>query len=109
MSFPRLAIAVVALTLSSPLAAAPQWAALGPYGGFVDHLTVDPTDARVLYSTCDAQGTFKSGDSGANWLPVDPSFTLSSVAVDPSRHTTIYETVGINQVRKSTDGAAHCT
>jgi photosystem II stability/assembly factor-like uncharacterized protein len=100
---------LLALSLSSPLAAAPQWTALGPFGGYVDHLTVDPADARVLYSTCDIQGTFKSGDSGAHWLPVDPSSTLSSVAVDPSRHTTIYETVGVNQVRKSTDGGAHWT
>ena len=57
--------------LTSPLAAAPRWTALGPYGGFVDTLTVDPVDARVLYATADVNGTFKSVDGGPQVYSVD--------------------------------------
>src|SRR4029079_17235151 len=83
---------VLVLALAAPLAATPRWTSLGPYGGDVEHLTVDPVDHRVLYANLGAQGTFKSVDRGASWLPIYAGFASSRVAVDPTRHTTIYQT-----------------
>src|SRR5436853_3071586 len=86
--------ALAALVLSAtPLAAAPQWTALGPYGGFVDTLTVDPVDTRVLYATADLQGTFKSADGGATWSASNrglPNAQFTVLAVDPAKRTRIY-------------------
>ncbi|MBW8874947.1 MAG: hypothetical protein JF614_08280 [Acidobacteria bacterium] len=76
--------ALAALVLSAPsLAAAPQWAPLGPYGGLVNTVTVDPADNRVLYATADFQGTFKSADGGASWVPIHTGYASGNVAVDP--------------------------
>jgi photosystem II stability/assembly factor-like uncharacterized protein len=95
---------LAALLAGAPLAAAPQWTALGPYGGGVDTLTVDPVDARVLYATANLNGTFKSVDGGATWRLIHAGYASSKLVVDPSRHTTIYQTLGYLQVLKSTDG-----
>ncbi len=94
------------LALSTSLAAAPHWAPLGPYGGFVDSLTVDPVQPQVLYTTADLRGTFKSVNSGASWTLIHAGIASGNVAVDPSRHTTIYQSLNFNQVLKSTDGGA---
>ncbi len=99
----------LALALSASLAAAPRWTALGPYGGLVDRLTVDPADARVLYARADAAGVFKSADAGASWSLIQPGLYFSGVAVDPSRHTTIYQTNLLGFLWKSLDGGAHWT
>ncbi|HSS77834.1 MAG TPA: hypothetical protein VLV54_13960 [Thermoanaerobaculia bacterium] len=111
-AFPRLIIAIIAalaLALASPLAAAPHWTSLGPFGGDVDHLTVDPVDTRVVYATLGPQGTFKSVDRGVSWIPILGGPAAGSVAVDPSHHTTIYQAIEVNRVLKSTDGGAHWT
>ncbi|HEX4965183.1 MAG TPA: hypothetical protein VF173_30520 [Thermoanaerobaculia bacterium] len=98
---------VLVLALSVPLAAAPQWTSLGPFGGNVERLTVDPVDPQVLYASLGAQGTFKSADRGASWIPIHAGAAASNVVVDPTRNTTIYQTVTPGQVLKSTDGGAH--
>jgi hypothetical protein len=104
---PLLRLTVLAMAImASPLAAAPHWAPLGPYGGFVDTLSVDPVQPQVLYTTAGLQGTFKSVDSGASWTLIHAGIASGSVAVDPSRHTTIYQSLNFKQVSKSTDGGA---
>jgi hypothetical protein len=97
------ACAILALS-TAPLAAAPHWIPLGPYGGPVDSLTVDPVQPQVLYATDSLQGTFKSVNGGASWILIHAGMASSNVAVDPSRHTTIYQSLNTMQVWKSTDG-----
>ena len=113
MFLPRLAVAVitlvVTLTLSAPLAAAPRWTSLGPYGGDAGHVTADPSDPRIVYATMGESGTFKSLDRGLSWTPIHTGVAAGGVAVDPSRHTTIYQTIAPVQVVKSTDGGVHWT
>ena len=104
-----LAALLAGALVSVPLAAVPRWTALGPYGGTVETLTVDPVDARVLYATANNQGTFKSVDGGATWSLIYTGIASGNVAVDPFRHTTIYQTASFNEVLKSTDGGATWT
>ncbi len=104
-----LSVLVLALTFSVPLVASPRWTSLGPFGGDVEHLTVDPVDPQVLYATLGVQGTFKSVDRGDSWNPILAGVASSGVAVDPTRHTTIYQAVEPGQVWKSLDGGAHWT
>ncbi|HEV7508880.1 MAG TPA: hypothetical protein VGS07_28650 [Thermoanaerobaculia bacterium] len=91
---------------ASPLAAAPQWAPLGPYGGFVDTLTADPAAPQVLYATANRQGTFKSVNGGATWTLIHTGYASGNVAVDPSLHATIYQSIDFKQMLKSTNGGA---
>ncbi len=101
----RIVVPALAL-LASPLAAAPHWVPLGPYGGFVDTLTVDPVQPRVLYATAGRQGSFRSADGGASWSLIHFGYASGNVAVDPSLRTTIYQSLDFKQVLKSTDGGA---
>ncbi len=101
-----LAMLAIIILASPPLAAAPHWVPLGPYGGFVETLTVDPVQPQVLYATADLQGTFKSVDGGSSWTSIHAGIASGNVAVDPSRRTTIYQSFNFKQVLKSTDGGA---
>ena len=102
---------VLLLLLAGLLTAGPStaagWTPLGPFGGSVQTLTVDPGDARVLYATLGAQGAFQSVDGGATWVPLHAGVAEGNVAVDPSRHGTLYLASG--GVQKSTDGGVHWT
>jgi photosystem II stability/assembly factor-like uncharacterized protein len=89
-----------------PLAAVPHWAPVGPYGGRIDTLTVDPTAPQVLYATSADQGAFKSTDGGATWRLIHTGPVNGNVAVDPAQPTTLYQAFNLNQVLKSTDGGA---
>lgn len=101
-----LTLFAVALVFAAPLTAAQHWAPLGPYGGYVNTLTLDPVQRQVLYATSDLQGTFKSVDGGSSWTLIHSGIASGNVAVDPSRHTTIYQSLNFNQVLKSLDGGA---
>jgi photosystem II stability/assembly factor-like uncharacterized protein len=100
VTFPLAALA------AGPLAAAPHWTPLGPYGGFVDTLTVDPAAPQVLYATSRFQGSFKSLDGGATWNQIHIGPVSGNVAVDPAQPTTLYQSFNFNQLLKSTDGGA---
>ncbi len=103
----RLLLLTAALTLlASPLAAAPHWAPIGPYGGRVDTLTADPSAPQMVYATATGQGSFKSTDAGATWNHIHIGPVSGNVAVDPVQPTTIYQALSLNQVLKSTDGGA---
>jgi photosystem II stability/assembly factor-like uncharacterized protein len=101
-----LAVTFVLTALASPLAAAPRWTPLGPYGGFVSTLSVDPASPQVLYATSRFQGSFKSLDGGANWSTIHVGPVSGNVAVDPVQPTTLYQSFNFNQLLKSTDGGA---
>ena len=105
----RLLVSVLALaSLAAPLAAAP-WSPLGPYGGFVGTLTVDPVQPQILYATADVQGTFKSVDGGDSWGLIQTGDASGNVAVDPFRHTTLYQSLNFRQVAKSVNGGLRWT
>jgi hypothetical protein len=68
------------------LAASP-WSPVGPPGGAVYGLSIDPKDANILYAGTFGGGVWKSKDGGANWtrltgVPVDE--TVNAVAVSPT-------------------------
>ncbi len=100
---------VLALALpASQAAAAPRWTAIGPFGGFPENLTLDPTNSKVLYATSFLQGAFRTLDGGVTWTPIQGLRSLGNVAVDPSRPSTLYLSVGTpDQILKSLDRGAH--
>ena len=102
-------LTTLALLLAAPrsAAAASSWTALGPFGGTVTSLAVDPDDARVVYATTGMEGVFKSTDAGATWTKLLRVFTSGNVAVAPGG--VVYVSTNPGKVKKSTDGGAHWT
>jgi photosystem II stability/assembly factor-like uncharacterized protein len=86
---------------------------LGPDGGTITALAVDPLDPAVIYAGArDGGGVFKSTDAGANWsamrngIPYGLGTGVLSLAVDPRQRTTVYAGTESFGVFKSTDGGA---
>jgi hypothetical protein len=110
------AIIVTALTwdglvLAPGAAAGPgTWFPVGPTGGTVFALAIDPSSPTTLYAgLVEAPGgVFKSTDGGATWRESGPDHTERSVwalAIDPSMPATLYAgTEG--GIYKSSDGGA---
>jgi photosystem II stability/assembly factor-like uncharacterized protein len=101
-----LVLATIVLTAGPSPAATSRWAYLGPYGGSIESVTVDPTNPRVVYATLGAQGGFKSTNGGASWTLIRDD--AASVAVDPSQPNTVYLVSSDSEsVFKSSDGGSH--
>jgi len=104
------------LALFAPRAAAADLAGslvpLGPDGGTIDALAVDPLDPLTVYAGApdSGGGVFKTSDGGQTWEPERNGMPLGvsvlSLAVDPSRHTTVYAGTFALGIFKSTDGGA---
>jgi photosystem II stability/assembly factor-like uncharacterized protein len=98
---------LVPLVLSVPLHAIDgQWRNLGPDGGSVYSLAVQPDDSRVMYAGVDG-GVYKSVDGGASWSWAGEGLGLvepvTSLAIDAVRASTLYAAQG-QGVYKSVDG-----
>ena len=68
------------------------WRSIGPDGGTVRTLAIDPTDSMTLYAVSSG-GVFKSTDGGANWSPINnglPNFFVSALVIDPISPMTLY-------------------
>jgi photosystem II stability/assembly factor-like uncharacterized protein len=93
------------------------WTSIGPDGGAVDALAIDPSNPRVLYAGTAAGGVFKSTDAGESWRPASEGLATKSVqglAIDPSHPETVYAAtlayVGAGGgIFKSGDGGATWT
>ena len=77
----RLRLSVLALLLAAPsLAASPHWMALGPFGGDLQSLTLDPTNPLTLYANTGFQGgTYRTLDGGLSWEPIQALQSLGNV------------------------------
>jgi photosystem II stability/assembly factor-like uncharacterized protein len=105
---------VRSLFLSALLATAPSsfaaspWTPVGPPGGAVYGLSVDPKDANILYAGTFGGGIWKSKDGGASWtrLPGVPyQETVNAVAVSPADSRTVLAG-GDNAIYRSADAGA---
>jgi photosystem II stability/assembly factor-like uncharacterized protein len=87
-----------------PLAAAVgSWQAIGPDGGSVVGLAVDPADPATAYAATGLE-LFKTVDAGTSWLRVEgPSTFPLRVVLDPATPATVYAP-GYGGIAKSTDG-----
>jgi photosystem II stability/assembly factor-like uncharacterized protein len=96
---PSICPALLGVFLSTaPLSAvAGQWHALGPDGGSVYDLVLQPGDPRVMYAAVSG-GVFKSMDGGASWAwsgaGLDAGSSVLKLAIDPVRPATMYAVQG---------------
>ncbi len=86
-----------------------EWTSLGPEGGVVNALAIDPSNPSTIYVGTPRGGVFKSLDGGTSWAAVNNGLTtpfVLSLAIDPTRPSTIYAGGAVG-VFKSVDGAEH--
>src|SRR5262245_2593318 len=84
-------ISLVALLPASLLRVAEagdnQWTALGPEGGTVMSLVVDPSNSQIVYAVTFGAGVFKSTDAGATWVASNAGLKISALyalSIDPT-------------------------
>ncbi len=88
-----------------------EWVPLGPEGGYVRAMAMDPTDPDVMYVSVYSYPSriFKTTDGGNGWvLAGTVNGYVLSLAVDPSAPSTVYAGSG-SYVHKSTNGGASWT
>jgi photosystem II stability/assembly factor-like uncharacterized protein len=101
------------LAAAPVLAASGRWSLLGPPGGTVTSIAIDPKNARIVYAgTQKGEGVFKSLDGGVTWspsgagLPRSPGNGVVCLAIDPLRPTVLYAGTLNFGIFKSIDGGA---
>ena len=89
----RRLVILLALTVglsTGPARAQHRWVGVGPYGGVVNSVAIDPTDSNFLYAGSDG-GLFVSRDGGENWTAAaGVRSRTGSIAVDPSSPSTVF-------------------
>lgn len=103
-------IAIMALVLGPVTAYAEDglpssWESIGPEGGPVLTLAIDPETTSTLYAGT-TWGVYKSTDGGVTWAMSSEGLTgrISALAIDSQTPTTLYAGSLYNGVFKSTDG-----
>ena len=95
---------------STCFAQAPTWTGIGPGGGNVHTLAIDPVTPTTLYVGTQGGGAFKSTNGGVTWSAINNGLLLNAVVealtVDPVTPTTLYAGTGRDGVFKSTDAGA---
>ncbi len=104
------ALLLVCMTLSSAAVseATQQWVPLGPEGGNIGALAIDPQNPSTLYVALSG-GVFKSTNGGASWSVANSGLLRSGgvdvLVIDLQNPTTLY--AGMSRgVFKSTNGGA---
>src|SRR5438874_32924 len=84
-----------------------SWTSIGPQGGSIKALAIDPMTPATLYAGTNA-GVFKSTDGGGSWSAINTSLPsvkyVLALAIDPLTPATLYAGIDIYGVFKSTDG-----
>jgi len=70
------------------------WTLIGPWGGNIESLALDPQDSATLYAGT-PRGLFKSADRGASWRLVNSTHLAPTTAsIDPQNPSTMYAGLG---------------
>lgn len=83
------------------------WTSVGPEGGEITVLVIDPATPTTLYAGINVSGVFKSTNSGGNWTAINTGLTDSTVgalAIDPTSPATLYAGTYRSGIFRSTNG-----
>ncbi len=112
-----LSVVLILLCVQWPNSAHAQWSRIGPEGGYIKCLAIDPQNTQTIYagSSDTWSGVFKSTNGGVSWTQVNSGLAagtqIRSLAVDPQNTDIIYAGTGRHPwgVYKSTNGGANWT
>ncbi len=94
------------LVLAAPqICSAGSWASVGPGGGSIHALAIDPQNPAILYAGTRSGGIFKSTNGGDNWSPVNrgiKNLNTRALMIDPQNTSIVYAGT-IDGLFKSTD------
>src|SRR3989449_3269469 len=101
-------------SVNSVSAGARTWTGIGPEGGDIRVLAIDPKAPESLYAGTEDGGIFKSTNGGASWKPLKvglPAVNVSvyALAIDPAFPRTIYAGIKFYGLFKSTDSGESWT
>jgi photosystem II stability/assembly factor-like uncharacterized protein len=110
-SIPQAATAILVATLVVRAYGAnppgvPKWTRLGPDGGSISALVIDPQNTDTLYAAT-GNGVFKSTDGAANWRYASaglPNRVIITLILDPNNPATLYAALDGEGIFKTTDG-----
>ncbi len=98
---------IIFATQEASQAAVGQWSQIGPSGGTVYSIAIDPSNTSIIYAGTRG-GVYKSTNGGHTWSNVSRGINSPSgifgIAIDPNNTNVLYATG--NDVFKSTDGGA---
>src|SRR5258708_5554546 len=88
-------VLIVLMCLSNGWAVAQQWLAVGPEGGTVRSLTLDPKNPDRIFLGTSAGRLYLSTDNGVNWsryaqLGTTAEMVLDHVVIDPNNSRIMY-------------------
>ena len=87
------------------------WISIGPDGGDIYALAIDPSTPQTIYAGTYDDGVFKSTNGGTSWTPITSGLTetyIYSLAINPKAPQTIYAGAG-GGIFKSTNGGTSWT
>jgi photosystem II stability/assembly factor-like uncharacterized protein len=70
-----------------------RWVSIGPEGGSVPALAINPQTPEILYAETYGGGVFKSTNGGTNWSAIDTGLTnpyVLTLAINPQAPDTLY-------------------
>jgi PKD repeat protein len=115
-------LASLALLTCEALGDVDVWSSIGPEGGTVFALAIDPHAPATIYagtgggtqkfSSSGGGSVFKTTNGGASWAGAGRGLTADvvlSLAIDPVTTSTVYAGTRNHGVRKSTDGGTSWT
>jgi photosystem II stability/assembly factor-like uncharacterized protein len=103
---------LLALTAELPARAAERWVPIGPEGGTINALAIDPASPATIYAGSGdiygGAGVWKSTDGGGTWSHTGlATGTVIALAIDPREPSTVYASTGL--LWKSADAGASWT
>lgn len=104
----RLWLAFCLTAVAPSFAGIDEWTPLGPSGGFVRTIVIDPSNPSTVYAGLDRGGVHKTTDGGDTWTRIGTGLASSSVfslAVDPRDSAVVYAGT-LNGLFKSRDAGA---
>ena len=86
-------IALLSFEISSNSFGDNQWVSIGPGGGDIRALAINPQTSDTLYAGTWGKGVFKSTNGGMNWTRINTGLTSGqavALAINPQTPDTIY-------------------
>ena len=83
-----------------------KWTSIGPAGGQIISVAIDPEMPTTVYAATVSAGIFKSDDSGETWRASNTGFKgtpWGGITIDPADHQVLYANTIYSGTFKSTD------